>query len=337
MARKQITDMIAELRSWLPKYDHGAKDYPTVLYRVLASAPGGNELEDMGYEPIGNLGWQELDQLGRVLETIQDKRDVEDLIRGLMSEEEEEEEGVGEMNEAPRHVRKHRRDEQKHGSFVVVISDGTQQRFNEIRSAHDWAFERLQPLPNGSTALFYRAQVAPGRSDTGAPWTEPFDALEKNEYGRVVKGRIPQASAGPFAHEVSESAERTTESHELALYTVNDGDIYRQTIQPIVKNLARKIHNGTYDKDLAINAWLYAADAGAKKYTKEFGTHGPNGSFGVFTKADRIAAAREIGEQYDEEVQAEVVNISVSKNNARNARYKPRDRKKPATRRGGKR
>lgn len=103
--------------------------------------------------------------------------------------------------EAPRHIRKHRRDEQKHGSFVVVISDGTQQRFNEMRSAHDWAIQRLHSLPTGSTALFYRAQIAPGRSDTGMPWTEPFDALEKNEFGRIVKGRIPQKSAGPFMHE----------------------------------------------------------------------------------------------------------------------------------------
>ena len=95
-ARKPIAELISELRSWLPNYDHGPTDYPTILYRTLAALPGGDELEDMGYEPIGNLGWHEADQLGRVLEAIQDKRDVEDLIAGLISEEEEETE------EAPR-------------------------------------------------------------------------------------------------------------------------------------------------------------------------------------------------------------------------------------------
>ena len=92
MARKQITALIEELKSWLPNYNHGPKDYPTILYRVLAAMPGGEELEDMGYEPIGELGWQEIDQLGRVLEAIQNKSDVEDLIAGLTHEEEEVEE-----------------------------------------------------------------------------------------------------------------------------------------------------------------------------------------------------------------------------------------------------
>lgn len=87
--RKPIADLIGELRSWLPNYDHGPSDYPTLLWRILASAPGGDEAEDMGYEPF-QLGWQEIEQLGRVLEAIQDKRDVEDLVRGLLTEEKNE-------------------------------------------------------------------------------------------------------------------------------------------------------------------------------------------------------------------------------------------------------
>jgi hypothetical protein len=81
MARKKIKDMIEELRSWLPNYDH--KDYPTTVFRLLASLPGGDELEDMGYEPMPGISWQEADQLGRMLEAIQDKRDVEDMVAGL--------------------------------------------------------------------------------------------------------------------------------------------------------------------------------------------------------------------------------------------------------------
>jgi hypothetical protein len=81
--------MIEELRSWLPNYDHGPTDYPTLVWRLLASAPGGDEAEGMGYETF-NISWQEIDQLGRMLEAIQDKRDVEDLVAGLMSEEDPE-------------------------------------------------------------------------------------------------------------------------------------------------------------------------------------------------------------------------------------------------------
>ena len=90
MPRKPIADLIAELRSWLPNYDHGPDDYPTIFYRILANAPGADELVDIGYEPIGNMGWHELDLLGRVLVAIQDKRDVEDLVAGLVHEEGEE-------------------------------------------------------------------------------------------------------------------------------------------------------------------------------------------------------------------------------------------------------
>jgi hypothetical protein len=80
--------MIEELKSWLPNYDHGPADYPTLLWRILASAPGGDQAEDMGYETF-NLGWQEISQLGDVLNAIQDKGDVEDLIQGLMADENE--------------------------------------------------------------------------------------------------------------------------------------------------------------------------------------------------------------------------------------------------------
>ena len=101
MPRKEIVDIIEELKSWLPNYDHGPDSYPTLLWRILASAPGGDEAADMGYEPF-NLGWQEIDQLGRVLVAIQDKRDVEDLIAGLMRDEEEE--GVEEARRPRRTV-----------------------------------------------------------------------------------------------------------------------------------------------------------------------------------------------------------------------------------------
>jgi hypothetical protein len=90
MARKNIQKLIEELRSWLPNYDSGPDSFPHTLYRILASLPGGDELEDMGYEPMPGIGWKEADLLGQVLTAIQDKGDVEDLVAGLIREEEEE-------------------------------------------------------------------------------------------------------------------------------------------------------------------------------------------------------------------------------------------------------
>lgn len=61
------------------------------------------------------------------------------------------------------------------------------------------------------------------------------------------------------------------EAHELELYVDNDADLHRQMTTPIHKNLATKAAKGQYDHDLAVNAFERLAEAGAKKYAKEFG------------------------------------------------------------------
>ena len=85
------------------------------------------------------------------------------------------------------------------------------------------------------------------------------------------------------------------ESDELVLTIVNDGDLYRQRVQPIVKNLAKKIVKGVYDKTLAVKLWKYLADDGAKKYTKEWGLK--------FSVADRTDAAKQLQRYFEDEVQ----------------------------------
>lgn len=88
MPRKRISDMIEELNSWLPNYDRGEDEYPTLLLRILASLPGGDRLEDAGYETF-NIGWHEADQLARVLDAIEDKRDIENLVDGLLEDDDD--------------------------------------------------------------------------------------------------------------------------------------------------------------------------------------------------------------------------------------------------------
>ncbi len=58
---------------------------------------------------------------------------------------------------------------------------------------------------------------------------------------------------------------------ELIQFTENDGDIYHQMTQAILKNLATKKAQSKYDSDKAVQAFMYLAEAGAKKYAKEFG------------------------------------------------------------------
>ena len=58
---------------------------------------------------------------------------------------------------------------------------------------------------------------------------------------------------------------------ELILFTENDGNIYRQTTQPILRNLATKKAQGKYDGEKAVQAFMYLAEAGARAYARDYG------------------------------------------------------------------
>jgi hypothetical protein len=58
---------------------------------------------------------------------------------------------------------------------------------------------------------------------------------------------------------------------ELQLFTENDGDIYRRTTTPIVRNLRTKQAQGKYSSARAVDAFMYLAEAGARKYAREHG------------------------------------------------------------------
>jgi hypothetical protein len=58
---------------------------------------------------------------------------------------------------------------------------------------------------------------------------------------------------------------------ELKLYIVNDGQLYRSQTTSIEENLRKKLAKGAYDHAEAKKLWGYLADAGAKKYSREFG------------------------------------------------------------------
>ena len=91
------------------------------------------------------------------------------------------------------------------------------------------------------------------------------------------------------------------ESRELFLYSVNSSVLYRQSIVPIVRNLAKKYSKGIFDKEKAIDAFYYAAENGAKLYCKEFSAF-PSDYVQVFSVTDRFSAAVEMADYYMENI-----------------------------------
>lgn len=81
-------------------------------------------------------------------------------------------------------------------------------------------------------------------------------------------------------------------AHELFLFIENDGDLYRQQYQPILKNLATKQAKGVYDKEKAVKLWMYLVESGAKKYVREYG--------GVWHEMFNVPTRRETATQLNE-------------------------------------
>lgn len=99
-------------------------------------------------------------------------------------------------------------------------------------------------------------------------------------------------------------------ARELYLFITNDGDLYRQQHLPIIKNLAKKVGRGVYDKKLAVKLWMYLADEGARRYGREFGS---GYSLKGFDKPTRFMVAAMLardfmdkyrGKEYSDEVMA---------------------------------
>ena len=93
----------------------------------------------------------------------------------------------------------------------------------------------------------------------------------------------------------------TIESRELALYTINTGEIYRGQTQAVIANLARKMKQGKFDATLAVKAFEYVAEIGAKQYHKEFGSKNFPW-YKMFTPESRELAALEMFEHYEEQI-----------------------------------
>jgi hypothetical protein len=92
----------------------------------------------------------------------------------------------------------------------------------------------------------------------------------------------------------------TDEARELMLYIENDGQIYRQMVLPVLKNLATKKAKGTYVHDLGIKAFMNVATLGAQNYHREHGSMGTPWNV-MFSTSVRKEVAEALASQFLQE------------------------------------
>lgn len=89
-------------------------------------------------------------------------------------------------------------------------------------------------------------------------------------------------------------------AQELKITTDSDGDIYRRHTEPILKNLITHVARSDYNKAGAVKAFMYLAEAGARKYAKEQG-----GDESQWHDMFPIAIRRLVAEAWREEFEVE--------------------------------
>ena len=85
------------------------------------------------------------------------------------------------------------------------------------------------------------------------------------------------------------------EARELKLYIDNDSGLYKQRYIPILKNLSNNKKRNKFNKSMAVKAFMYLVDDGAKRYTREFGGNPKD----VFSKSKRTELAKEYANEFE--------------------------------------
>ena len=91
--RKKLRDKAESFRDWLENFG-GAKEGRElfeIFARMMASLPGGDEFEDVGYEGYAGMGWKEYEELTELLQEVDSKQDVQDLAEFFLSPDDEDE------------------------------------------------------------------------------------------------------------------------------------------------------------------------------------------------------------------------------------------------------
>ena len=99
-----------------------------------------------------------------------------------------------------------------------------------------------------------------------------------------------------YVHKKPMIKEDKVMERELELFIVNDANIYRQRIQPIIKNMQRKSKAGKYDAELAVKGFMYAVNDGIKAYNKEFGSGAMK-----LDKSSKMTVAKAVRDRFADE------------------------------------
>ena len=93
MSKKKVKENFEELAHWFSSMRQGAVDGSMqIIGRLLASVPGGDEFEDLGFEPYDWMGWKEFELITDALQSIQGSDDVEEAAAILFATDDEDDE-----------------------------------------------------------------------------------------------------------------------------------------------------------------------------------------------------------------------------------------------------
>lgn len=88
--KKSEKDRAREIAEEIRRHmeNSGDNGFPLLVYRLLASIGGGEELEDAGYEPFEGIGYLEADLIGRMLiEASTSKFSTEEIAAILLRDD----------------------------------------------------------------------------------------------------------------------------------------------------------------------------------------------------------------------------------------------------------
>lgn len=171
---------------------------------------------------------------------------------------------------------------------------------------------RVNPSHSRLKRAGYKRTLAVGGGigwvDGNRPW------IEYARGGRAMKGEpstvyrkryfktIAERDRALFDNPKRRRKNPHSEQVELKLFIDSDGDLYRRIKGPIEKNLTKKFVKGTYNHKLAVKAWKYLADEGAKKYAKDFSIGSDWNR--MFSVADRKEVAQQLADDWLAELKA---------------------------------
>ena len=98
---------------------------------------------------------------------------------------------------------------------------------------------------------------------------ERMTDTDKKKYFKMKYATVGKKEKEPEDAEIKEALDKELVT-ELSMFILNDAQIYKSRILPVIKDMKRKVASGKFDKKLAIKAFSNAVNDGIKKYSKTF-------------------------------------------------------------------